>query len=61
MKKRQKTKKFWILAQSGENCGSQGKNRVFGYNTKYPRMRSDQKTYFLKNKDIGKKQVNFQF
>jgi hypothetical protein len=27
-KQRQKTKNVWILAQSVENCGSTGKNRV---------------------------------
>ncbi len=32
-----------------------GQKQGFGYDTKYPRMRSDQKTYVLGNRDKGKK------
>ncbi len=32
-----------------------------GYKTKYPRIRSDQKPYFLKNEDIDKKLSYFEF
>ncbi len=38
-----------------------GQKQGFGYNTKYPRMRTDQKTYFLKNGDNGKKLGYFEF
>jgi hypothetical protein len=33
----------------------------YGYKTKYPRIRSDQKTHFLKNKDIHKKLLYLDF
>jgi hypothetical protein len=41
--------KLWFVEQK----------KGFGYNTKYPKMRCDQKTYFLKSKDIVKKPVIF--
>ncbi len=37
--------KLWFVEQK----------KGFGYNTKYPKMRCDQKTYFLKSKEIDKK------
>ncbi len=40
--------KMWFPMQQG-----------FGYNTKYPRMRSDQKTYFLIHENKAKKTKNF--
>ncbi len=38
-----------------------GQKQGFGYETKYPRMSSNSKTYFLENKDVDKKQYNFEF
>ncbi len=32
-----------------------GQKQGLSYNTKYPRVRSDQKAYFLKSKDKDKK------
>ncbi len=33
----------------------------YGYKTKYPRIRSDQKTHFLKNKYVHKKLLCLEF
>ncbi len=58
-----KTKHYEILNFSpiSGQLWLSGQKKGFGYNTKYPRMRCDQKTYFLRNRDKGKKIRMFEF
>jgi hypothetical protein len=57
----QKSKKFIISANSVDNCGSQGKTRVSVITQSTLGCGLIKKPIFLKKKDIGKKQINFQF
>ena len=55
MKVNAKNEDFLNFSSFSAKLWFPGQKQGFSYNTKYPRMRSDQKTYFLKSKGSGKK------